>query len=473
MTKNAPQQTNNGSSQAPVVVSHHRLLAILFLAIFISAISFYFFQKKSPTSSASQLPNIIFIIADDIGWSDYGFNHHPFISTPNIDELAHTGVVFNNAYAPNSICRPSLASIITGLYPAQHGITANTRVINVRRGEYDIGLPPYAKRMDELYTIPRALSKLGYRSLQAGKWWEEGYTNGGFDEGDKKPQGLFRHVTRMNVIGREGLQPIFDFIDNNKEKPFFIWYAPQMPHTPHNPPSAFLNNYLDKTTDINIAKYWGMVSWFDDTIGQIVAHLQTRGLRENTIIIYMSDNGVSLQSDIENTGSNEGKDSPYEMGVRTPIIFNWPTHWQPTQRDALISNIDIFPTLMELLKTPTGNLSGVSILSTITHGKSPERNHASVNHVLENYVVGEGYVDQGKEVFDNPRKFRWIRYQELPAQWKLIAHNNRKIELFNLTDDPNEQHNLADDISLSTTKELLLARLNDELPDKNQTFQQQ
>jgi len=424
--------------------------------------SFYLLQnKKSSTAANPSLPNIIFIIADDIGWNDYSFNHHPAITTPNIDRLAREGVVFNNAYASNSICRPSLASIITGLYPSQHGITANARVINQRRGEYEFGLPPYAKRMNSLNTLPRELSKLGYRSYQAGKWWEEGYANGGFDDGDKKPEGLLRHVTRTNTIGREGLEPVFNFIDQNstdkkKQQPFFIWYAPQMPHTPHNPPAEFLNPYLQKTDNLNIARYWGMVSWFDDTVGKIIAHIEAQGLRDNTIIIYMADNGVSLQDDSQNTGSSDGKDSPYEMGNRTPIIFNWPKHWQPAQRDALISSIDVFPTLMDVLQNPVNNLSGLSVLPTITENKIPARGQSSGN-----YAVGEGYPDPGKEVFDSPRKFRWIR----SAQWKLIAYADQHIELFNLAVDANEQQNLSGDPSLLSVKTELLKKLNETLPE--------
>ena len=218
--------------------SQKTLLAVSLSVVTIAVSSFYFLRATTTSTPSNNLPNIIFIIADDIGWNDYGFNHHPYIQTPNIDKLARDGVLFNNAYATNAICRPSLASIITGLYPSQHLITANARAINKKRGEYDIGLPPYAKHMNALDTLPRELSKLGYRSYQAGKWWEEGFANGGFNEGDKKPERLFRHVTRMNIIGRETLQPLFDFIDSNKQQPFFIWYAPQMPHTRASPSSV-------------------------------------------------------------------------------------------------------------------------------------------------------------------------------------------------------------------------------------------
>jgi uncharacterized sulfatase len=443
--------------------SHSWLLALTPLTIIVGVMIALVYPGRHEAAFASALnhrPNIILIIADDIGWNDYGFmntgsNHHPAIQTPNIDELAREGVVFNNAYAPNSICRPSLASIITGLYPNQHGITANARPLNLRRGEYDIGLPPYAKRMNNLDTLPRELSKLGYRSYQAGKWWEEGYANGGFDDGDKKPEGLFRHVTRTNTIGREGLDPLFNFIDQNKQQPFFIWYAPQMPHTPHNPPEKFLSLYTDKTNDMALAKYWGMVTWFDDTIGQIIEHMQAQGLYDNTIIVYLSDNGVSMQDEIQNAGANDGKDSPYEMGNRTPVIFRWPAHWQPAQRDAPISNIDIFPTIMDALQQPVHTVSGHSVLSTIMANTAP----------LRDYVVGESYVDPGKEVFDSPRKFRWIRRNDGKHEWKLIAYRDRHIEMFDLAQDAGEKNNLADAPELQTVKNTLLLILNQTLPE--------
>lgn len=412
-----------------------RLLPILIAGAGLAALAAAWFVWHAPSSSPS-LPNIIFIVADDIGHGDYHFAGHPEISTPHIDRLAQAGVVFSNGYTVNSICRPSLASLITGLYPSQHEITVNARNINTRRKSFEFGLPLYAQRMNELDTLPRQLATLGYRSLQTGKWWEEGFATGGFDEGDKIAEGIFRHVTRRNVIGREGLEPIFSFIDENKRQPFFIWYAPQMPHVPHNPPGHFLAPYAGISDD-RVAKYYGMVSWFDDTIGQIVTHLEQQQLRDNTIIVYLADNGYSISSDILGDGSERGKDSPYESGIRMPIIFNWPGHWQPARRSDLASNIDIVPTLLDLLQ-PAHNhtLPGLSLLPAL-------RDHAPVPRQS---VAGESFVDTGKEEFDNTLAFRWLRFNEADgSHWKFIRFADGRHELYRLDHDPNEQHNLAND----------------------------
>lgn len=407
---------------------------LLALALAAGGVAAYVWWPKPVVDKS--LPNIVLVIADDIGYGDYGFAGHPDIKTPHLDALAMNGVVFSNGYTVNAICRPSLASLITGLYPSQHQITVNARIINKRREPFEFGLPAYAQRMNELDAIPKQLAALGYRSLQAGKWWEEGYATGGFDEGDKKPEGIFRHVTRRNVIGREGLAPIFSFIDQNKHQPFFIWYAPQMPHVPHNPPEHFRQPY-QHINDERVANYYGMVSWFDDTVGQIIAHLEQQDLRNNTLVVYVTDNGYSLTADVLNDGSRRGKDSPYEAGVRQHMIFNWPAHWPAAARNDLVSTIDIFPTIKELLQQPPEkSLPGTSLLATLREGTA----------VTRQMVAGEGYLDQGKESFDNPLAFRWLRFREADnSNWKLIEFTDGHSELYRLDEDATEQHNLAND----------------------------
>jgi len=419
------------------------LLAFALILIALSVVVLYGWRMYSLHHHVQHLPaerpNIVLIIADDIAWNDYGFNHHPFLQTPNLDKLAASGVVFNNGYSPSSICRPSLASIITGLYPSQHRITGNMRNIGQFRSDHSWALPPFAKRMSELQTLPRALKTLGYRSLQTGKWWEEDYSTGGFDDGDKKPEGFWRHVVPINRIGRFGMQPIYDFIEQSQQQPFFIWYAPQMPHQPWKPPEKYLALYRDKTSNTDLAGYWGMVTWFDDTVGQLIQYLDQHNLRDNTLIIYLADNGVYAPSDILLTSPPKGKDTAYEYGNRTPIIFNWPSHWKPAQRDALASSIDLFPTLLELLQQPMRHdiqsgaaYPGVSLLHAITDNAPLKRNA----------VVGEIFPE-GKENLDNRRELRWMRFNADHHTWKLIDNIGGATELYNLDTDPDENYNLA------------------------------
>ena len=129
-----------------------------------------------------------------------------------------------------------------------------------------------------------------YLSLQTGKWWQGNFKRGGFTHGMTK--GL-RHGDEGLEIGRKTMQPIFDFISTAKseQKPFMVWYAPMMPHDPHTPPERLLAKYRDKTPSLHVAKYWAMVEWFDETCGQLLDHLDQQGVADNTIVIYVTDNG--------------------------------------------------------------------------------------------------------------------------------------------------------------------------------------
>jgi len=224
-----------------------------------------------------------------------------------------------------------------------------------------------------------------------------------------------------------------------------------MPHTPHNPPESFLTPYKNIHEE-RVAKYYGMVSWFDDTIGKIVSHIEQQGLRERTLIIYLADNGYSLTSDVLNDDTHRGKNSAYEDGIRTPVIFNWPNQWPTAVRTDLVSSIDIFPTLMELLQQPLPDvLPGVSLLANLYDG----------NSLARQAVAGESYIDRGEERFDNVRAFRWLRFREANnSNWKLIDIGNGQHELYHLDTDDAEQYNLATDASQAARLEQALAQLD-------------
>lgn len=207
-------------------------------------------------------PNIVMIISDDQAWTDYGFMGHPQIQTPNIDRLAAGSAVFKRGYVPTALCRPSLATMITGLYPHQHGITGNDpspETAKPNSSEYAKLREQLISKLDRVATLPRLLAQAGYLSHQSGKWWEGPYQRGGFTHGmtqgfPASPSG--RHGDEGLSIGRQGLEPIFQFIElaNRDQKPFFIWYAPFLPHTPHNPPERFLKKYQDKVDSPFVAK---------------------------------------------------------------------------------------------------------------------------------------------------------------------------------------------------------------------------
>ena len=310
-------------------------------------------------------PNVVMIISDDHGWPDYGFMGHPVIRTPNLDRLASESMLYPRGYTPTALCRPSLATMITGLYPHQHGITGN----DPPGGQAGSRDPVLRGQMVDIFrrseTLPELLSPRGYVSLQTGKWWEGDPREHGFTaamtHGDVARGG--RHGDEGLRIGREGMSPITDFIASAGEKPFFVWYAPFLPHTPHNPPERLLAKYEAPGRSAGVARYYAMVEWFDESVGQLMAYLDERGLRENTIVLYVADNGW-----IQEPGGRSGVDarsklSSYEAGGRTPIMIRWPGQVRPGRDErTLASTLDLAPTVLRAAGLqPRPSLSGIDL----------------------------------------------------------------------------------------------------------------
>lgn len=378
-------------------------------------------------------PNVVMIVSDDQGWPDFGFMGHKVIRTPNLDGLAKQGAVFPFGYVPCSLCRASLATILTGLYAFQHQICCNDPPAGVDRTK----MHPFIQNSP---AIPRLLGGAGYRSLQTGKFWEGHFSNAGFTHG--QTTNTDRHISmKQPQIGRVTMQPIFDFIDQFRNKhPFMVWYAPMMPHRPHNPPERLLKNYT-AGRDIHLARYFAMCEWFDETCGQLLTFLDNRKLTNNTLVVSVVDNGwiqptadsppAQMKSPF---GGERGKRSPYDGGVRTPVILRWPGHTQAGRYNDLVSTIDLAPTILTACEQkPPQRMHGLSLLNVASgKGKLPR-----------NIVFGEIYThDCG--MLGHPRKdvtFRWVR----EGDWKLIIPTDPKknIELFNMAQDPHERTNVA------------------------------
>lgn len=337
-------------------------------------------------------PNVLLIISDDQAWTDYGFMNHPVIRTPRLDQLARESYTFTRGYVPTSLCRPSLMTMITGLYPRQHGITGNdpgTPDDADRRGFR--GTPEYrqlrekmASRIDRLPTLPKLLAQKGYLSFQSGKWWEGNYKRGGFTHGmtHGDPQRGGRHGDIGLKIGREGLDPIREFLDQADDQPFLIWYAPFLPHSPHNPPDRLLDKYRDKTPHLALAKYYAMCEWFDETCGELLDELEKRKIAQDTIVIYVTDNGwIQRTPETEvpegwHTGfAPQSKQSPYDGGLRTPIMIKWPGKIEPKlDTETLASSIDLMPTILAATDAPTpDDLPGRNLLPHCTGAEKLKR----------------------------------------------------------------------------------------------------
>ena len=322
-------------------------------------------------------PNVVLLIGDDQAWTDYGFLGHRVIRTPHLDKLAAQSLVFPRGYVPSSLCRPSLATMMTGLYPHQHGIFSNdppypkglTPAQSLKSAEYLTDRAAMVSRFERSPNLATILTKAGYVSLQSGKWWEGNACRCGFTDGmtHGDPTRGGRHGDDGLTIGRDGLVPVFEFLDRAKqqEKPFFLWYAPMMPHQPHNPPARLLDKYRDKTPSIHVAKYWAMCEWFDETIGNVLARLAENGQADNTIVLFLNDNGW-IQDPDKPTYAAKSKQSVFDGGLRTPILIRRPGMVKPAVSERLAQSIDVAPTVLAAcgLK-PTAAMQGIDLLDPL------------------------------------------------------------------------------------------------------------
>ena len=320
--------------------------------------------------------------------------------------------------------------------------------------------------------IAELLGRSGYASHQSGKWWEGNPLDHGFTaamtHGDVTRRG--RHGDLGLVIGREGLDPIFEFIDSTRGidtgesppgisgneaaessagRPFFLWYAPFLPHTPHNPPERLLEKYTEPGRATAVAEYYAMVEWFDETVGQLCDYLDANGLSENTVVLYVSDNGWLQADDRSEQPMMRGKMSPYDTGVRSPIMVRWPGKVEPGRDDStLVSSIDFVPTILQAAGIGSrADLPGVNLLD---RAALAERDR----------IFGEEFAHTS---VDLERPVANLKYRSVVREdgWKLIlAYNvNSEVtlairgtvapwvsmdpELYQVLEDPHEANNLA------------------------------
>ena len=398
-------------------------------------------------------PNVVFILGDDQAWSDYGFMGHPRIKTPHLDRLAGRSLVFERGYVAAPLCRPSLASMVTGLYPSQHGVVANDVDGTSNRAALDV---PVQKAFHTHPSFIRELVAAGYLAHQSGKWWEGSWRDGGFTHGmtHGDPERGGRHGDDGLVIGRQGMKPVTDFIDRavEAEKPFLLWYAPFLPHTPHNPPERLLKKYSDGNVAPDVAKYQAMCEWFDETCGELLGHLDTKGLTDSTMVVFLCDNGWAATS--TNAGDPNqkkwksyalrSKSSPFENGIRTPIMISWPGKVEPGRSGDLAHAIDLFPTIAAAtgIKAPA-TLPGLNLLDPAA--RAARERVFGVTHATHNMAPGTP---------DHSLQYLWC----VERDWKLIQRFHGKdtteysvlhewdktpARLFRIREDPGETMDLA------------------------------
>ena len=404
---------------------------------------------------ADNPPNIVYIISDDQAWTDYGFMGHKQIKTPNLDKLASQSIVFERGYVPTALCRPSLATLATGHYAHRHGVTGNDpspKYAKPNSQNYKEQRAELISNLDQFETLPELLAEKGYLSHQSGKWWEGNFKRGGFTHGMTRgfPQPGGRHGDDGLKIGRQGLEPIEKFVDHAvaEEKPFFLWYGVFLPHTPHNPPERILKKYKAMGLPIGIAKYYANCEWFDETCGQLIDILEKRKIRDNTLIVYVTDNGWINQKD-KSRYAPRSKQTPYEGGVRTPIMFSWPKgNLTPAKRKELVSSIDLFPTVLAAAgaRIPK-DVPGLNLMENLQQ-KTPIKREG---------IFGEGFAHDIADIKDPEASllYRW----RIEGKWKLLltydgevnryksSHPREELrpQLYDLASDPQEKTNLAKD----------------------------
>ena len=402
--------------------------------------------------SADPPPNIVLILSDDQSWTDYGFMGHPAIKTPHLDQLAKQSATFRRGYVPTALCRPSLMTLITGLYSHQNLVTGNDPANTPENREHESKFGKDARELlisniDKYPTVPRLLAERGYLSFQAGKWWEGSYQRGGFTHGMTRgyPQKGGRHGDDGLAIGRKGMHPVNDFIDMAvaAKRPFFLWYAPFLPHTPHDPPERILKQYLHEGRTESMAKYFAMCEWFDETCGQLLDRLEEKGVADNTLVVYVTDNGW-IQDPNGRGYAPRSKRSPYEGGTRTPITFRWPGKVIPADRPELCSSIDIVPTILAAAGADIPKqLPGLNLLPNLQDGSAIERDT----------IFGESFAHDIADI-ENPQAsllYRWViqdhmklllTYDGQTGKMKYPPTGNQP-QLFDLKADPHEEVNLA------------------------------
>ncbi len=398
-------------------------------------------------------PNIILIIADDVSWNDIGPYGNPHIRTPNLDQLAKDGMLFNEAFLTTSSCSPSRTSIISGLYP--HNTDAE---------QLSWPLPQEKK------TFVKELKNAGYWTGLAGKYHLGNAVKDDFDvllemQWKDAPIGLDRKL----VGDGSGCDDWIKLLQNRpKDKPFFAWLASFDAHrpfykgisdNPHNPENVIIPPYMPNTAKVkeDFALYYDEIARMDDYIGKVVSEIEHQGLTENTMIVFIADNGRAFPRD---------KTTLYDGGIKTPWIVKWPAKVKAeTSCNSLVSAIDIAPTFMKVAGLePIPDFEGKDFTPLLNEPKLKIHDEIYAEDHFHDYE------DYTRAVRTKQYKYVKNYYDDLPdtpsadivrgrswqnmltqketgtlntAQLKCFKNPRDKEELFDIVADPYELHNLA------------------------------
>jgi len=400
------------------------------------------------SSIAAEKPNIIYILADDLGYGEVGYNGQKLIQTPELDQLAEEGMRFTNHYCGNSVCAPSRCSLVTGLHPGHAYIRANSP-------GYPNGQTPLPKDTE---TIGKLMQRAGYQTAIIGKWGLGSINDSGnpnlqgfdyfFGYTDQRqahnyyPKYLWRNSKKIQLNNTEDshndyshdlfTEEALEFIVKNKGDSFFLYLAYTIPHVKYQVPD--LAQYKDKDWPKNMKIHAAMTSRMDRDIGTIKRRLEKLGIAENTLIIFNSDNGAHGSHNSKKffniSGQLKGiKRTMYEGGVRSPMIAYWPKTIAPnTVSDHLSAFWDMLPTFSEISgESIQGKTDGISMLPTFLGKTEQQKKH---------------------------KFLYWELYEKTPNQavrfdkWKGVVVDRRQgntVELYDLSQDEGERSDQAQD----------------------------
>jgi len=414
-------------------------------------------MRRDRPSKPKPKPNIVLLISDDDDYENFGFMGNAHVDTPTLDRLANSGTLFTMAHCPASLCRPSLASMLSGRLPHQHGIYANYLE--------EKGIGNDKVKLDPTGSLANRLKDAGYATYATAKYWE----------GDPREMGFTHGTVDVTMAGfkkfvREGQDELFTFIDGqHKKKPMFIWWAPLLPHTPHNPPPKYALRFDDTPVTIpsyyrgdtakfvaEVRKFYAMGTWFDDGVAELIRKLKDVGVYENTVFLFYVDNGY--------TYGRPAKNSPTEKGMRTPMIVTWPGRVPSGKRiTGLNYALDLHATILDYagLETPAGIASrSLRPLIEGETGHSRDALHGAVYAHAPASYTGDPSIERSPErdvyaLYIRTERWKYVLYtQDLNKKndryiWmvhrfsKAFKRKKGEQNLYDLYADPYETNNLA------------------------------
>ncbi len=414
-------------------------LSMMLIAILANTISWI------STITAAERPNVLVILTDDQGFGDFSLHGNPHLSTPHIDRLGRQSVRFDRFFV-NTFCAPTRAALLTGRYPLRTGVFGVTHNKEVMRTAE--------------ITLAEALRDAGYRTACIGKWhngeqfpftppgqgfdeffgFHNGHINNYFDT--ELLRGSKSEPTRgfiSDVLTDEAIR----FVSGRRERPFFCWLAYNAPHTPSQAPDRYFDKFKAKGLDDVTSAFYGMCENLDDNVGRLLAKLDEWQLAENTIVVFMTDNGGTGGVKHFNAGMRGGKTSVHEGGSRVPCFIRWPKQLrEPRVVEQIAAHIDVMPTLLDLcgVTPPKGVKFDGRSLRPLLEGREsgwPERTLFTHNPINETNRYPGAVRTQ---------RWRLVREIKGPMGGSRAQGNDAGAsawQLYDMPADPAEEHDVA------------------------------